>query len=66
MAKIEYKVQDFDYGNGIGLSVRVSREGGEDPPTPGDLLDTIINLVAPQIRCGMMSSHPPSQMEDDK
>jgi len=61
MAKIEFKVAQFDYDNGIGLQVRLSRtDAKEDTPTVGDLLDTIINVVAPQMRAGMMSSKPPS------
>ena len=45
---INYTLQDEDYGNYIVL--KVSIKCGRDMPTNLDMLDTVINVVAPDIR----------------
>jgi hypothetical protein len=52
MARISFELKRWDYGNDLLLGVRIA---GDPKATPGDMLDAVINWVAPRIRKGEMS-----------
>ena len=63
MSKVVYKVTRANYNQDIELYVASrATKTGEDSPTERDLLDAVINVVAPKIREGKMEGQIPEEV----